>query len=316
MKPFSRSRLAVSVVPADDSAAFLRLYRHHPGGTPITRQDLAAPGCIALLARDDRKRPVGALALRLLPGRRASCYFPVIRVAKRLRRECGVLLGEMAVVVARRAGARYLECQYEQDSGTEDLEPLPQAIMLPFVAKLLLLRRHLGPATDRDFETEPGTAGELLAVMSACYKESADPSIRSMIPHDDLANMLHGPGISVIRKLPGHPTKGAALLRHSGGAGQIVFLGVPSRYQRRGNGRRLLLGCLNWFATKDCRLVDLAVALNNLPAHTLYRSEGFRKRSEAFLFRRPIDDGEKDPQDVDNPATIALSSQLRVLPWH
>ena len=182
--------------------------------------------------------------------------------------------------------------------------------MRPFVSKDLLLRRNLGAATDRDFETEPGTADELLAVMSACYMESADPSIRSMIPHDDLANMLHGPGISVIRKLPGNPTKGAALLRRSGGAGRIVFLGVPSRYQRRGNGRRLLLGCLNWFTTKDCRLVDLAVAENNLPAHTLYRSEGFRKRSEALLFRRPIDNGAKASPDVDSPATITLSSQL------
>ncbi len=293
MKSPYQSPITASLVAQDDHAAFLQLYLRHPGGAKLTRQDLAAETCIGILARDGRNRPVGALALRLLPGRRASCYFPILQGSKRLRAECGAALGELAAEIARRAGARYLECQFEQGRRKEAFEELPRAILLPFVTRHLLMRREVEKPTNRLFESEPATVDTLLEVMAGCYEHSADPSLQSMLPKDDLANMLGGTGETDIRRLPGPSVKGAALLRRTGDAGEVVFMGVPPRYQRQGNGHRLLLACLVRLAQEGCRLVDLAVAEENLPALALYRSQGFRKRSEALLFRRPIDNCEK-----------------------
>ncbi|QNO13666.1 GNAT family N-acetyltransferase [Alkalicella caledoniensis] len=67
--------------------------------------------------------------------------------------------------------------------------------------------------------------------------------------------------------------------------GNVEFIGVNPRYQKKGIGYKLMNGALDWFKLKKSREVILSVNANNTQAINLYKKVGFTIKDEMCSYR-------------------------------
>lgn len=136
---------------------------------------------------------------------------------------------------------------------------------------------------------------QLLEVLDASYDHTLDcPGLRGFRRTTDIleghrASGVFDPGLWTLLSIDGRI--GATLLLNPAVDGQsieLVYLGLVPWARRRGLGRLLLQHGLSLLARRNERLVNLAVDEANVPALSLYRSEGFVPVLRRIAMIRPV----------------------------
>ncbi|MEU8380697.1 GNAT family N-acetyltransferase [Streptosporangium sp. NPDC048865] len=70
----------------------------------------------------------------------------------------------------------------------------------------------------------------------------------------------------------------------NGRIGHVIGMVTDPSYRRRGHGRAIMLGLLDWFRDRDAVRVDLTASRE---AEPLYRSLGFSGHPDPLLCRKP-----------------------------
>ncbi len=70
---------------------------------------------------------------------------------------------------------------------------------------------------------------------------------------------------------------GIVLARAMAGEAEILTIGVHPAYRRQGIAKALLAACFAVLPAMGAERLTLEVAIDNLPAQTLYRAEGFKR---------------------------------------
>ena len=70
---------------------------------------------------------------------------------------------------------------------------------------------------------------------------------------------------------------GLVMARAMAGESEILTIGVHPEYRRQGVAKALLAACYAVLPAMGAERLTLEVAIDNLPAQTLYRAEGFKR---------------------------------------
>ncbi|GAA4069413.1 GNAT family N-acetyltransferase [Actinomadura miaoliensis] len=145
------------------------------------------------------------------------------------------------------------------------------------VAELVRLRALLFETLGGDFFNPPSAGDDWRDALARVLKEKlTEDDTRILVVDGD--NGLAACGIGTVEQwFPGPHS-------HNGRVGHVIGMVTDPAYRRRGHGRAIMHGLLDWFRQRDVARVDLYASTDGAP---LYRDLGFVDHPDPSLYWRP-----------------------------
>ncbi|MEU7040773.1 GNAT family N-acetyltransferase [Streptomyces varsoviensis] len=145
------------------------------------------------------------------------------------------------------------------------------------IAELVRLRALLFETLGGDFFNPPAADGGWRAALAAVLKEKlASDDARILVVDGDDGLAASGMG-TVDQWFPGPHS-------YNGRVGHVIGMVTDPAYRRRGHGRAIVAGLLDWFHEREVARVDLHASHDGEP---LYRAFGFVDHPDPALYWRP-----------------------------
>ncbi|NUR85893.1 MAG: GNAT family N-acetyltransferase [Nonomuraea sp.] len=145
------------------------------------------------------------------------------------------------------------------------------------ISELVRLRALLFDDLGDDFFHPAGSGGDWREALAGVFERKlAEPDCRILVV--DGENGLAACGIGTIEQwFPGPHSR-------NGRIGHVIGMVTDPRHRRRGHGRAIMLGLLDWFRDRDAVRVDLTASREGEP---LYRQLGFADHPDPLLCWKP-----------------------------
>lgn len=121
----------------------------------------------------------------------------------------------------------------------------------------------------------PATA-DTAPAMAALYARAFDAPWETQWSADAIRDLLALPTVAAMILGSEPALSGMVMVQAAAGEAEILTIAVDPACRGRGLGRRLLDGAAIWAAARGADRLLLEVAVDNMPARTLYLSAGFR----------------------------------------